>query len=389
MSSFTPKQHRALRRKLDRRHVQSREVDGRRLDYIEGWFAIAEANAIFGFGGWDREMTHFERLYERSRENQTSCGYLARVRIRVRAGEVTIVREGTGWGSASAQAPAEAHERALKAAETDATKRALATFGNRFGLGLYDKEQNGVTAKKSVSFTLLDPNGVVFAADLSAEAFCSGLRQMIEHASIEELHGLHTHNLSSINRLRRDAPKLKTVKNTHYSDILIQLIETKLRKLEGVTSFEHGMSSPHSTEKFSKIGPGVRVDKSILKIGTEKRLRDSAHLKFVASHACLICGRLPSQAHHVKFAQKPGLAIKVSDEFTVPLCTIHHDELHRHHIERDWWKSQAIDPMAIASELWLKSHQLGDAETTKSNSIAILHSSSAEGNMPVVGSKLQ
>jgi len=83
MTSFSPRQIRALAGKLDRRHVHTRTVEGRELSYIEGWFAIAEANAIFGFGGWDREMMHFERVYERGRGETTSCAYLACVRIRV------------------------------------------------------------------------------------------------------------------------------------------------------------------------------------------------------------------------------------------------------------------------------------------------------------------
>src|SRR5579859_3723790 len=128
MSGFSPKQIRALTGKLDRRHVHTRNVEGRDISYIEGWFAIAEANAIFGFGGWDREMIHFERVYERSRAETISCAYLARVRIRVRTGEEVVLREGSGWGAASGKVLADTHERALKAAETDATKRALATF---------------------------------------------------------------------------------------------------------------------------------------------------------------------------------------------------------------------------------------------------------------------
>src|SRR5262245_42613581 len=130
MSGFAPKQTRALLRKLDRKHVHTKEVEGHSLDYIEGWFAISQANAIFGFDGWDREMAQFERVYERSRGDRISCGYVARVRIRVRANGSVIVREGTGWGHASTRDAGDAHELALKAAETDATKRALATFGN-------------------------------------------------------------------------------------------------------------------------------------------------------------------------------------------------------------------------------------------------------------------
>jgi len=185
--AFSSGQLQKLSHKLDRQHVHTRSVDGRELDYIEGWFVIAEANAIFGFGGWDREMIHFEKLYERTRDEVTSCAYVARVRIAVRAGASRVVREGTGLGSASCKNASDAHERAIKAAETDATKRALATFGNRFGLGLYDKEQTGVTPRLSnKSFVLKDGTGIAIATNISGEAFCSGLRQIIQKLDSRE-----------------------------------------------------------------------------------------------------------------------------------------------------------------------------------------------------------
>ena len=169
---FSTSQIKALAGKLDRRHVQTRKLDDRDIDYIEGWFAVSEANAIFGFGGWDRETIHCERLFERTRGETTSCSYLVGVRIGVLAGGQLVVREGSGIGSANCKSPSEAYERALKAAETDATKRALATFGNRFGLCLYDKEQAGVTPRESSNpFALPDHNGDKIAADLSPEAF--------------------------------------------------------------------------------------------------------------------------------------------------------------------------------------------------------------------------
>jgi recombination DNA repair RAD52 pathway protein len=85
MSDFSKLQLRKLRGKLDRRFVQSREVDGRSVDYIEGWFAVAQANAIFGFAGWDREMTHFERISERAHGDvTTSCGKWLRERQHLR-----------------------------------------------------------------------------------------------------------------------------------------------------------------------------------------------------------------------------------------------------------------------------------------------------------------
>ena len=72
-----------------------------------------------------------------------------------------------------------------------------------------------------------------------------------------------------------------------------------------------------------------RIDKSVLALPEPKRLRDKQHLRFVAKQPCLVCGREPSDPHHLRFAQPRGLGQKVSDEFTVPLCRAHHRELHR------------------------------------------------------------
>jgi hypothetical protein len=88
----------------------------------------------------------------------------------------------------------------------------------------------------------------------------------------------------------------------------------------------------------------------------EKRLRNKEHLKFVAQLACLVCGRMPSHAHHVRYAQNRALGLKVSDEFTVPLCSVHHDEIHRTGDERSWWARREIDPLKVAAELWATTH---------------------------------
>jgi hypothetical protein len=74
-------------------------------------------------------------------------------------------------------------------------------------------------------------------------------------------------------------------------------------------------------------------------------------LRFLRSQACLACGRSPSDAHHLKFAQQPALDRKVSDEFTVPLCRTHHRELHQRGDERIWWRKLNIDPLPAASVL--------------------------------------
>ena len=74
MSGFSPDQLKKLSKRLDHARVHTREINGRQIDYIEGWFAIAEANAIFGYAGWDREMAHFDRVFERTQSRGTDCG---------------------------------------------------------------------------------------------------------------------------------------------------------------------------------------------------------------------------------------------------------------------------------------------------------------------------
>ena len=97
----------------------------------------------------------------------------------------------------------------------------------------------------------------------------------------------------------------------------------------------------------------------MLPIGEVRRYRGKAHLKFVASRPCLICGRKPCDLHHLRFAQVRALGRKVSDEFTVPLCRTHHRELHRSGSEFRWWEATGIDPLKIARKLWKKTRLNG------------------------------
>ena len=100
------------------------------------------------------------------------------------------------------------------------------------------------------------------------------------------------------------------------------------------------------------------VDKSALVLPTHRRIRDREHVKSVAKEPCLVCGRSPADAHHLRFAQSPALGRKVSDEFTVPLCRGHHREIHRCGDEAAWWGKAGIDPTITARSLWLKTHPL-------------------------------
>jgi hypothetical protein len=102
----------------------------------------------------------------------------------------------------------------------------------------------------------------------------------------------------------------------------------------------------------------AKIDKSLLTISEPRRLRDKIHLKFVASQPCLICGRSPADAHHLKFTQPRAMGLKVSDEFTVPLCRVHHRDLHSVGDEVAWWERRAIDPLATSRMLWVSTRRL-------------------------------
>ena len=97
------------------------------------------------------------------------------------------------------------------------------------------------------------------------------------------------------------------------------------------------------------------IDKSKLAIGAPRRYRNREHIRFVARQPCLLCGRKPSDPHHLRFMQPRALGRKASDEFTVPLCRIHHRALHRAVNERAWWQQAGIDPVQVARQFWNES----------------------------------
>jgi hypothetical protein len=107
------------------------------------------------------------------------------------------------------------------------------------------------------------------------------------------------------------------------------------------------------------------IDKNQLSHPKPRRARDREHIRFVAKQACLICGRRPADAHHLRFAQHRALGRKVSDEFTVPLCRGHHREAHRSRDEGAWWKKVGVDPTTTARALWLETHPLPPLAVTR------------------------
>ena len=317
---FSAKQLQALRRSLNSRHIRTREANGRELSYIEGWYAISEANRIFGFDGWNRETMDSRCVLARENRGSFLAVYVAKVRITVQADGATIVREGHGSGEGRGTSPGDVHDIALKAAETDATKRALATFGKPFGLELYRKDKGA-----------------------SVQSLPTHQRTSASPPTQPRL-GSHPDDTTPIPR------------PSHYYGRRHQNSMTELLQRDQATARdEHAAAAPPLAPAAPILSP-AKIDKSQLTIAEPKRLRDKAHLKFVASQPCLVCGRQPSDPHHLRFAQPRAIGLKVSDEFTVPLCRGHHRQVHQTGDEKAWWKNLQINALETAKHLWEQTH---------------------------------
>ena len=320
---FSEIQTNALAAKLNRKHVRTRKDVGKTLSYIEGWHAIAEANRIFGFGGWSRETLESNCVWQGTKQGRPACSYIARVRISVVSDGQRIVRDGSGAGQGQAACLGDAHEHALKEAETDATKRALVTFGNPFGLALYDREQRGVRGrrrkpKQVMTWRLSLGDGKAHEVFGDAVDFYAALRRALEATPTREAaQALFLENLDCLMQLRLMAPDLVNTCGQHYSEIIERLYA------EHRQSLHDPQNGAGSLQK-----DGISIDKSKLVIGVPRRIRDKNHLSNVARQPCLVCGRKPSQAHHLTHMQPKAMGRKSSDEWTVPLCATHHRQLH-------------------------------------------------------------
>ena len=121
---------------------------------------------------------------------------------------------------------------------------------------------------------------------------------------------------------------------------------------------QEARSSALRADRRKRRQQAAVIDKSALSLSARRRIRDRDHVRLVAKQPCLICGRRPADAHHLRFAESKALGRKVSDEFTVPLCRGHHREVHRCGDEAAWWRKAGIDPTVPARALWLESHPL-------------------------------
>jgi Rad52/22 family double-strand break repair protein len=316
---FSAKQVQALRRRLSSRHVRTREAHGRELCYIEGWYAIAEANRIFGFDAWSRETVDSRCVLARENRGSFLAVYVAKVRITVHADGVAIVREGHGSGEGRGTSPGEVHDIALKAAETDATP-------------------NGRWRR---SATRLDSNFIA-RTKVAPSKTCqrSSRRSQVRRPSRV---WVHTPTIRHRSRV------------SHYYGRRHQSSMTELLRQDQARTEEDNAARPPLAPVAPPVAPH-KIDKSQFAIAEPKRLRDKAHLKFVVSQPCLVCGRQPSDPHHLRFAQPRAIGLKVSDEFTVPLCRGHHRQLHQAGNEVAWWQGFKIEALHVARRLWEQSH---------------------------------
>jgi hypothetical protein len=131
--------------------------------------------------------------------------------------------------------------------------------------------------------------------------------------------------------------------------------------LAQVNGGSEASTAPYPPERGGELSHGPATQATPL--AKPVRRRSKAHLVFVASQPCLVCHGGACDAHHLKMAQPRSLGRKVSDEFTVPLCRKHHQELHRHGNERAWWQNHQIDPLPVAATLWQTTNAYGSIAT--------------------------
>ena len=298
-------------------------------------------------------------------------------------------------GKGAGTSPGEVHDIALKAAETDATKRALATFGRPFGLELHNgarREQQDCQRRPGASSSAQKdglarsapapiarraephpsrdgstdrPNPVASAPSLVPDVANTNKTGANTYATQADSHDPPSAVHGAVSRPSPYLGRERFQQDRAANDALVKQAEQQALAAEAArqagsshtalkTYDQPGTLQPLAPTTMPHAPPLAvsKIDKSVLTFGEPKRLRDKAHLRFVASQPCLICGRNPSDAHHLRFAQPRALGRKVSDEFAVPLCRTHHREVHQTGNEAALWEDLEINALEIAKALW-------------------------------------
>jgi ERF superfamily len=166
--------------------------------------------------------------------------------------------------------------------------------------------------------------------------------------------------LSSADEAALWAQRRPVAKNQLSAADAQQVEEAFATKLGSISPENEKTSEATATlkESLAEKTRTPQIDKSVLGFPEPRRIRDRDHIRHVMKQSCLICGRRPSDPHHLRLAQSRALGRKVSDEFTVPLCRGHHREVHRSGDEATWWNNAGIEPTVFARALWLETHPL-------------------------------
>ena len=204
------------------------------------------------------------------------------------------------------------------------------------------------------------PAKPMLGPEASAQLRNKLLAELSDLGSGDEMAGWAHRSLGEKNKLT--APDAQCVEDAFQAKIATAPVSTADVSQGGQA---RSMALPEISPAVAKLRSRPRskvVDKSELTFPEPRRIRDRDHVRFVAKRPCLICGRQPSDAHHLRFAQSRALGRKVSDEFTVPLCRGHHREVHRSGDEAAWWRKLRIDPTTVARALWLERYPIRTAQ---------------------------
>jgi hypothetical protein len=169
------------------------------------------------------------------------------------------------------------------------------------------------------------------------------------------------HEIDGLNSADEAALQRRLVAKNQLSAADAQQVEEAFATKLGFIPAENAKAGEAMTNLEKSSAEKTRspqIDKSVLGFPEPRRIRDRDHIRHVMKQSCLICGRRPSDPHHLRLAQSRALGRKVSDEFTVPLCRTHHREIHHCGDESSWWKNTGIDPLEAARAFWLETHPL-------------------------------
>jgi ERF superfamily len=254
------------------------------------------------------------------------------------------------------------------APETPERDRRPPTRGN----GRLDGKASSLAARTPVTRPekpAVDKGKATKAKLLDAVRFDIAASARLREVMLGELNDIGSEEAATkwARRRLKEKNKLNAADAKHVEEAFrAKLLSFAIHEGEGLSQPNDGKQGAEATDadkrKAKSTGPSLSIDKSVLTHPEPRRVRDREHVRFVAQQTCLVCGRQPCDAHHLRFAQNRALSRRVSDEFTVPLCRGHHRELHRHGDESGWWKKLGLDPTGAARALWIKTRPLPNRE---------------------------